>query len=201
MSTNHRSWVIASLVLSAATMVTACGRPAGNAAENQQEPARESAPQASRTAERRQDACALIDRADIEQIAGVKLSMLHEIVDEQESRCELRKEDPTALMIMAVTVYWTGGKEKARIDQAGRSMARQLLNDGEVNIDELTGSQKIKGLADKAFFNDLLPSWVLKDDVFIEFITPTLGHEQTLKAFMVAAKKALARLPDQVPRR
>jgi hypothetical protein len=63
-----------------------------------------------------------------------------------------------------------------------------------VDIEELTGSAKVRGLADKAYYSDLMPSWVLKGDVLIEFISPLFNHEQTKGVFMAASKKALSRL-------
>jgi hypothetical protein len=73
-------------------------------------------------------------------------------------------------------------------------LAKQLLNEDDVDIEELTGSGNVAGLADGAFYSDLMPSWVLKDDVMIEVLSPAFNHEKTHGVFMAVAKKALSRL-------
>jgi hypothetical protein len=76
------------------------------------------------------------------------------------------------------------------------SMAKQMLNDEDVDIEELTGSGKVRGLADKAFYSNLMPSWVLKGDVMIEVISPMFSGEKTKKVFLAVTKTALSRLPS-----
>jgi hypothetical protein len=151
------------------------------------------------TSERRMNACALFDREDVERIAGTPLVALHDVVDTYESTCELSVQGQPEPVIAALNVYWKGGKEKAEAEQAGLGLARGALNDADVNIEELTGSGDVKGLADQAYFSNVLPSWVLKDDVFMSFIMPTSNREQTLAGFRAVSRKALERLPDQVP--
>jgi hypothetical protein len=145
------------------------------------------------------NACALFDRQDIEQITGTGLDALHDIVDTYESTCELTAKGTREPLIASLNVNWKGGKGRAEAEQAALGLARGVLNDGDVDIEELTGSGDVKGLADKAYFSNVLPSWVLKDDVFMSFIMPTSNGEQTLAGFRVVAKKALARLPGQIP--
>jgi len=140
------------------------------------------------------NACALVDREEIEAIAGQPLTMLNDIQAEDQSTCELSDKNGTPLVY--VTVHWKGGKELARAQQAGLSMAKQMLNDEDVDIEELTGSGKVRGLADKAFYSNLMPSWVLKGDVMIEVISPRFPGEQTKKVFLAVVKKALSRLPS-----
>jgi hypothetical protein len=140
------------------------------------------------------NACALIDREDIEAIAGQPLTMLHDILEEDLSACELSDKDGNVLV--TITVHWKGGQELARAQKAALSMAKQQLNDEDVDIEELTGSGKVRGLADKAYYSDIMPSWLLKGDVMIEVISPRFNSEKTKKVFLAVAKKALPRLPS-----
>ena len=171
-------------------MVPACSRgPAG-----EKPPQAAPAAQASAASPaKKQNACALFDSAEIEAIAGQKFMVLHNIESDDQSTCELSslKDHMT---LVSVTVHWKGGKEIARTNQAAMSMAKQMLNDDDVDIEEVTGSAKVRGLADKAYYSDVMPSWILKGDVLIEIISPTFNHEKTKGIFMAVAKKALARL-------
>src|SRR5262245_26247560 len=58
------------------------------------------------------NACNLVDRAAIENIAGKKLEMLHDIQEEHKTVCELHEPGQTDPLV-SVTVYWKGGKERA----------------------------------------------------------------------------------------
>jgi hypothetical protein len=148
---------------------------------------------------KRMNACALFDREDIERITGTSLVALHDITDTYESTCEVSVSGQPEPVMAALTVYWKGGREKAEAERAGLRLAKKALNDGDVDIEELTGSGSVKGLADQAYFSNVLPSWVLKDDVFMSFIMPTSNREQTLAGFKAVSKKAIERLPEQVP--
>jgi len=142
----------------------------------------------------KRNACDLVDSQEIEAIAGTPLTAMHDIQAEDQTACEFYDQGRTLQVI--VTVHWKGGKELARAQQAGLSMAKQLLNTDDVDIEELTGSGKVRGLADKAYYSDIMPSWVLKGDVMIEVSSPLYNAEKTKKVFMAVAKKALSRLPS-----
>lgn len=139
------------------------------------------------------NACALIVREQIEAIASQTLDMLHNIEADDLTICELTATGTDTLLV-SVTVHWSGGKELARITQAAMSMGRQMLNEDDVDIEELTGSEKVRGLADKAYYSDLMPSWVLKGDVLIEVLSPRFGRDQTKRVFLAVAKEAMSRL-------
>ena len=141
----------------------------------------------------RKNACALFDRAVIEAISGGPLEALHDIEEENKTTCELRQPGKSEVIVY-VTVHWSGGKELARINQAAMSMAKQKLNDEDVDIEAITGSEKVRGLADKAYYSDVMPSWLLKNDVLIEVLSPGYGHEKTKAVFVAVAKQALTRL-------
>lgn len=141
----------------------------------------------------RKNACELVPREQIETIAKEKIDMMHVIQSDDHADCELTSKASNALLV-SVTVYWRGGKEIARTNQAAMSMAKQMMNDDEVDIEELTGSGKVRGLADKAYFSDLMPSWVLKGDALVSVISPRFGHDQTKGVFLAIAREALPKL-------
>jgi hypothetical protein len=89
---------------------------------------------------------------------------------------------------------WTGGKAQAEAEKAGLAMAKSMLNEKDVDIEALTGSGSVAGLADGAYYSNLMPSWVLKGDVLIKVISPTSGYEQTKRVFLSVAKTALSKL-------
>lgn len=189
MRTRLRALAIAILAIAGGV---ACGRntPAAGATEKTTPQGGGASTPARSTAK---NACRLVDLAQIEAIAKQKLGMLHNIEAEDHTVCEL-SELKTNQTLVSVTVHWTGGKEMARINQAAMSMAKQMLNDDDTDIEEITGSAKVRGLADKAYYSDLMPSWVLKGDVMIEIISPLFSHDQTKAVFMSASKTALSRL-------
>jgi hypothetical protein len=140
----------------------------------------------------KKNACAFVDLPVLTALAGKPLTMLHEIEDTDLTNCEV--SDPDNVVVVTVTVRWSGGKEQARANQAAMSMAKQVLNEDDVDILALTGSQQVRGLADKAFYSDIMPSWVLKGDVMVEVIAPLWNSEKTKKTFSSIARKALSQL-------
>jgi hypothetical protein len=174
----------------AAACLAGCAPGTGETTPGQKTPASEAAVPSPGA---RKNACALFDRADIEAIAGQKLEMLHDIQAENKTVCELRVPGNLTVQV-SVTVHWAGGKELARINQAAMSMAKQVLNDRNTDIEELTGTDKVRGLADKAFYSDVMPSWVLKYDVLIEILSPQFSPDKTKAVFLAVSRKALSRL-------
>jgi hypothetical protein len=52
----------------------------------------------------------------------------------------------------------------------------------------------VTGLGDKAYYSDVMPSWVLKGDVLVQVISPQWPREKTMRAFQSVAKSALPKL-------
>lgn len=188
-----RRYMLVALV-AAAALAGGCSRRAvtsESAQTNQTSGAPAAAAASSRPA---QNACALVAREELEAIAKEKLDMLHNIEEEGKTVCEL-KSAASKMTLIYVTVYWRQGQELARVNQAATGMAKQMMkNDQNADIEALTGSGKVRGLADKAHYSDLMPSWFLKGDVLVEVISPAFGHDQTKAVFMSVAKAALSRL-------
>lgn len=184
-----RSTIISAVVVAAA-LAGACSRsPATGSTETKQAAAPAAA--SSRPA---QNACALVAREELEVIAKEKLEMLHNVEQEGKTVCEL-KSAASKITQIYVTVYWRQGKELARVNQTAMGMAKQTFKNTEnADIEALTGSGKMRGLADKAHYSDLMPSWFLKGDVMVEVISPLFGHDETKAVFLSVAKSALPRL-------
>lgn len=192
--TQLRHTGLLALLVAAAAVVGGCR---GNAAPANEAQADGTTPGATAATPSRstRNACALIDRAQLEAIAKERLDMLHNIEEEDKTVCELSLA-ASKTNVIYVTAHWRGGKELARINQAATSMARQMMkNDENADIEALTGSGKVRGLADKAYYSDLMPSWFVKGDVLVEVISPTFGHDQTKAVFLSVAQSALPRLP------
>jgi len=177
---------VAALVLSAG-----CGGGAPEPEGGSQASPAATAPAASSGAPR--NACTLVDRAELEAIAVQQLDMLNNIESDDETVCELSNPSDHTVLVY-VTVHWRGGKELARVNSAATGIARQMLNENDVDIEKLTGSGDVPGLADKAYYSNVMPSWVLKGDVLIEVISPRFGGDQTKAVFLAVAKTALSRL-------
>lgn len=188
----HRYSLSAAGLAVAACALLGCSGPAadaGSPAKAEAGAAQPSAPQKLG----KQNACALVNRGEIEQIAGATLTLLHNIEDTDQTTCELSGEGSGQVLVY-VKVYWKGGKERAEAEQAAMGLAKKMLNAPDVDIAALTGSGDVKGLADQAFYSDVMPSWVLKGDVFIEVISPVWPRDKTSRTFMSVATSALPKL-------
>ena len=84
-------------------------------------------------------------------------------------------------------------KEGWEIMAGARGAAKDIIQKEEgVALDSIVKSGPVAGLGDKAFFSDLLPSLVLKDNVLLEFMMPLLPNKAA--QFRPLATKALSRL-------
>ncbi|MCC7010005.1 MAG: hypothetical protein IT184_14455 [Acidobacteria bacterium] len=135
-----------------------------------------------------------MNRAEVEAIIGKAVTLLHDIQSDTETACELSDAANSKVTLVVVTVVWTGGKAEADAEKAAVAMGRSLMNEKDVDIEALTGSGAAAGLADAAYYSDVMPSWLLKGDVLIKVIAPTSPGEQTKRIYLSVAKMALARL-------
>jgi hypothetical protein len=135
-----------------------------------------------------------VNRGEVEAILGKPVTPLHNIESETETACELSDAADSNVALVTVTVVWTGGKAEADAEKAAVGMAKSLMNEKDVDIEALTGSGGLAGLADAAYYSDVMPSWLLKGDVLIKVISPTSPGEQTRRVFLSVARTALAKL-------
>jgi len=139
------------------------------------------------------EACRLVDVSELAAIAGQPLTAVDVVRSSNETACELRGGTGTEPLI-DVAVQWTGGRDQARAMGGGMAMATDLLNEPGIDIEELTGSGSEPGLADDAFYSNLMPSWVLKGDVLIQVMSPMFDADRTRRTFLAIARTAPGRL-------
>jgi hypothetical protein len=95
--------------------------------------------------------------------------------------------------VMYLSIYWSGGRDQWEAWQTATAWAGQTWEQAEkVSLDSITGASLVGGLGDRAQFGGILPSFVLKDDILLEFKLPLVMEEE--KRFPLLAKAALARL-------
>lgn len=153
----------------------------------------ESAAQSKTTGKR--NACLLVDREDMERLAKAKVTLLNDILAEDQTNCEVYREGDSKRPVLILEVYWTGGKELAPKEKLAAGQEKRAPGGKTVDIEALTGSASVARVADEAYYGDAKPSWVLKGDAMLKFSMPGLGAEDIQKNFVPLARKALAKLP------
>lgn len=184
MTTNRGARAVATLL--AGILIAGCG----GAPDETPSDSPDTAASADATA---RDACALIEVAEIEAISGKRIATRSETEADGATSCELRDAE-TETDLVYVTVYWTGGRQMAQVERDAMGMASQLLDEPGLDMEELTGSGDEPGLADEAYYSDIMPSWVLEGDVMIQVVSPLFNADQTRRTFLAIATTALSRL-------
>jgi hypothetical protein len=137
------------------------------------------------------NACDLLTEAEVSAAAGVPVKARETNHETGRSDCGWFGADN--IIAMQLVAYWTGGREGWEIMAASRGMAKDLIQKNEgADMDSVVKNGPVSGLGDKAFFSDLLPSLVLKDNVLLEFTLSPLPTPAV--AFRPLATKALSRL-------
>jgi hypothetical protein len=122
----------------------------------------------------------------MERLAKGRVTLLHDIVAAEQTNCEVYRDGDSKNPALTLEVYWTGGRELARTEKLAVGLAKRMLNEKDVDIEALTGSGSVRGLADDAYYGDGKPSWVVKGDVMLKFTMPGLGPEDMQKNFRPA---------------
>lgn len=185
------------IVLTIEVLTIGCGANvsesgAGGAAA----PASGAAPSVADTGIPRKNACEFVNRGEVEAIVGKSVTLLHNVESDTETACELSDAANSKTTLVVVTVVWKGGKAEADAERAALGMAKSLMNEKDVDIEALTSSGGVAGLADAAYYSNVMPSWLLKGDVLIKVIAPTSPGDQTRRVFLSVAKTALAKLKE-----
>ena len=149
---------------------------------------------AATTPGERGNACKLLDKADMERLHGAGVGMLHNIESDTQTTCEV-SDLATNQAFFFLEVIWKGGRALAQGGGAASGIAAGVLGDRSVNLEPLTGAAAGSKAADKAYYSDVTPSWVLKGDVLLRFKMAGLTQEQRSAEFVPLARKALDRLP------
>jgi len=142
----------------------------------------------------RGNACKLVDKEDMERLHGASVGMLHNIESDNQTTCEVY-DLATNQAFFYLEAFWKGGRDAAQAGGAASGIAAGVLGDRSVSLEPLTGASAGAKAADKAYYSDVTPPWVLKGDVLLRFKMAGLTQEQRSREFVPLARKALDRLP------
>lgn len=137
------------------------------------------------------NACDLLTVEEVS--AAVGDAVVARETNREAGRSDCQWDGKDGVIRMGLVGYWTGGKEGWDIMAQSRGAAKDVIQKQEgVALDSVVKSGPVAGLGDKAFFSDLLPSLVLKDNVLLEFTMPLVKNPAA--QFRPLAIKALSRL-------
>jgi len=78
-------------------------------------------------------------------------------------------EDETGQFVFGLTAYWSGGKQQWQTWRTAQGLGDALLKQAEgVSGSGVVEQGLVPGLGDAAYFNEVLPSLVLKGDTLFE---------------------------------
>jgi hypothetical protein len=127
----------------------------------------QAAPSAGNAA-RDQNACHLLTHEEVSALVEEKIVISDQTeAGETWSTCEWNNESGTSPFIL--TVYWANGKQEWETWRAAQGLGNEAFEQAEgVSADDVVKQGPVAGLGDAAYFSELLPSLVLKDDVLFE---------------------------------
>lgn len=117
---------------------------------------------------RDQNACHLLSHEEVSALVEEKIVMSDQTeAGETWSTCEW--EDENGIPLFFITVYWTNGRQEWETWRVAQGLGNEALEQAEgVGPDDLVKQGPVAGIGDAAYFSELLPSLVLKDDILIE---------------------------------
>lgn len=172
------------------TWQTACGSDDANEASNGADAA-EADTRVSIKAEAPvtfRDACEVLTADDVAAIYGAPVEARPHVETLGETRCEYGPSD--GFPVMELVIQWKGGRDQWEAMGMGRSIATRMM--GESETDSTIVGNPLSDLGDAAHYGGVMPSFVLVDDVILEFYMHLI--EDPRANFPVLARKALAAL-------
>jgi hypothetical protein len=136
-------------------------------------------------------ACDVLTAEDVQAAVGKPVVATPRPGTATKSECWY-KSATSERIYFGLTVYWQGGQEEWKANQAGIKMAARMMESPDVNSDSIVVPGPIPGLGDLAVFSDIMPSYVLVGDTLLEFNTAELPH--AAKNFRPLARLALSQL-------
>lgn len=126
-----------------------------------------------------QNACHLLTHEEVSALVEEKIVMADQTeADETWSTCEWQDENGTPLFYL--TVYWANGKQEWETWRIAQGLGNKAIEQAEgVNPDGVVKQGLVAGIGDAAYFSELLPSLVLKDDVLLEMNLFFVPHAET----------------------
>jgi hypothetical protein len=166
----------------------------GALACSREAPARQDAPAAGQpaaAAARAKTACRLFTQADL-QMLDPTIVMGNVVVDEP-SFSECNFEDAGGVVLLNVKAYWSGGRQQWDTWRLAQGMGEEIFRAQEgVGLDSIVKQGPVPGLGDAAYFSPLLPSLLLKGDVLVEIMMPTVRNPEA--RFVPLARSLLTRM-------
>jgi hypothetical protein len=138
------------------------------------------------------NACHLLTHDEVAAVAGRRVTMADQIeAEDGYSKCQW--EDSASFPVLQLTVYWKGGKQQFEIWRAAQGLGDQAFAGTEgATLDSMVKQGPVAGLGDAAYFSELLPSLLLKDDVMVEMTLSLVPKPET--KFRPLATRLLGRL-------
>lgn len=136
-------------------------------------------PGAEAAAGQDRNACHLLTHEDVSALVGVPIVMADQTeAGDTWSTCEWQTGDGTTAV--SLTAYWSGGKEQWETWRTAQGLGNRAMQRAEgVAIDSVVSQGLVPGIGDAAYFSELLPSLVLKDDVLFEVNLALVPSAQT----------------------
>lgn len=115
-----------------------------------------------------QNACHLLSHEEVSALVEEKIVMRDQTeAGETWSTCQW--EDESGMPLFFMTVYWTNGRQEWETWRIAQGLGNEALEQAEgVGPDDVVKQGPVAGIGDAAYFSELLPSLVLKDDILFE---------------------------------
>jgi hypothetical protein len=137
------------------------------------------------------NACRLLKADELTALTEKKV-LLASVEEAAPARSVCIWED-SAGPVFKLTVYWTGGKQGWETWRAAQGMGGAVLSKEEgVHPDSIIKQGVVPGLGDAAYFSELLPSLLLKQDTLVEMEMSLVPHPE--RKFRGLATTLLSRL-------
>jgi len=159
-----------------------CLATAGCGAESRKGDSKPSQPEAAASAGaeaqgQNRNACRLLTP---EEIKALEPSIaLANVVAEEPTYSECSWEDKDGIALLGLKVYWSGGRQNWETWRMAQGMGQRIMEKEEgVGLDSIVKQGLVPGLGDGAYFSPLLPSLLLKGDVLVEIMMPTVKNPE-----------------------
>lgn len=115
-----------------------------------------------------QNACHLLTHEEVSALVEEKIVMADQSeAGETWSTCQWEDENGTPLFL--ITVYWANGRQEWETWRIAQGLGSEAIEQAEgVSPDDVVKQGPVAGIGDAAYFSELLPSLVLKDDILFE---------------------------------
>jgi hypothetical protein len=125
------------------------------------------------TAGATRNACRLLTS---DEVTGLEPSAeLANVVAEEPGYSECSWEDKDGIALIGLKVYWSGGRQQWDTWRMAQGLGERIMQQSEgVGLDSIVKQGLVPGLGDGAYFSPLLPSLLLKGDVLVELMMPTV---------------------------